>query len=217
MEGAERAQEASGGSGGEASRLQRSGDTGCGGAVVWVAGVDERPVTAVEPSQRRCVGGMYCCRGGGHRVCACLEPLFRISKERGRAPFPVCGADVDGYAGTHTFVWAVPPVAIYQIISRKTLDVFIIHMYPLLFSLCASCGFSKMRARSTTRVAIAVYTYLGVVFEMFPEMVVSGIDAFVGVMESLIRLYMDGERLCGVVFVVVPISLIDLPAADSFV
>lgn len=64
--------------------------------------MDERPVTAVEPGQRPCVGGVYCCRGGGHRVCACLETLFRMngygrirtSKERGRA---LCiGAGVGG-------------------------------------------------------------------------------------------------------------------------
>ena len=79
MEGTERAQEASGGgSGGEAGHLQGSGDAGGGGTVVWIAGVDEGPVTAVEPSQRPCVGGVYYRRGGGHRVCACLTTLFRM-------------------------------------------------------------------------------------------------------------------------------------------
>lgn len=39
----------------------------------------------LEPSRRRCVGGMYYCRCRGHFVCAYLDALLMINKDRGCA------------------------------------------------------------------------------------------------------------------------------------
>lgn len=79
VDGAERAQEARGGGGGEA-RHPTNGNAGGGGAIVRIAGVGKRPDTELEQSQRRCVGGVYCCRRGGHCVRAYLKALFLMGE-----------------------------------------------------------------------------------------------------------------------------------------
>lgn len=77
MEGPERAQEARGGGGGKAGvRIQRDGDASHGGAVIWVAGVDEGTDTDMEPSSRGSAGVVRSDCRGGYRLHPHLESMF---------------------------------------------------------------------------------------------------------------------------------------------
>lgn len=77
VEGPERAQEARGGGGGKAGvGIPRDSDASDGGAVIWVAGVDEGADTDVEPRSRGSAGVVRADCRGCYRLHAHLESMF---------------------------------------------------------------------------------------------------------------------------------------------